>query len=380
MTELPKKVQDYLDNTAKKQIGAQNTRLIADYLEKCAAMPSQPSDSRLWTIANRMKKVSLLLKNKALNALTEKDLQDMNLQLRAEGLESAADYRKILKHYFKTMNKKKFSELIFSDFLKNPRNGHKLLVDPNDFWTETECNAYLRESQLYKPTKPTPRPLKQAAWAGLWLSTGCRPHELLGMHKKDIVFEVPQTLIVRVGENTKTGKRSIVLQGNEAAGTWHYVKPHWESLKDNEPLFDCSYNAMKKVHNKMCDRAHIAKDRKRNFYIARKKTLTHFYQDFGIVKAASMAGHIQGSSVMKHYVAMNEDMLKANAKSAAVQLKTCPNPSCGAENEPHESQCKECGSPLDRKKFSIIFERNTTGLIEKMITEALREKGLIKGG
>lgn len=327
-----------------------NLKLIEEHLQRCAALPSQPGESRLKTIKVRLRTVARLL-GKPLDGLNEKDLQTLNLAMRERNMESAADYRKVLKRFLKLKDKKKYIDLIDSDYMKAPRrNGHKLLVDPEDFWSEEENNRYIEESKTHSP--------KQAAWAGLWIATGCRPHELLALKKESIEFDAKTgTLLVRVA-SAKTGKRSIVLQGNEAAGVWRLTKPHIETLEEGSLLFPCSYQAIKKVHVRICKRAHIKK--RTNFYNARKAALTRFYNSFGLVKAASMAGHVPGSNSMKHYVALSENQL-IEQSLPKVELRPCP--ACNEINEPYFSQCRKCGSPLDKKKFAAIFEKTTSELI-----------------
>lgn len=342
------------------EINKNNLKLIEEHLERCAALPSQPGESRLRTIETRLRTVARLI-SKPLDSLEEKDLQNLNLAMRNKGMESAADYRKVLKRFLKLKDKKKYIDLIDSDYLKAPRrNGHKKLVDPDNFWTEKENNRYIEESKAHSN--------KQAAWAGLWIATGSRPHELLALQKQNIQYDNEnKTLLVKIpeytrqGTRTKTGKRSIVLNGNEGAGVWQLAKPHLETLKDNNWVFDCSYQAMKKVHTKICKRCHITKPT--NFYNARKARLTRFYNENGLSAATSMAGHTPGSSAMKHYVAMSEQQLKQQTLPK-VELKPCPNPSCGQVNEPHQNLCQKCGSPLDRKKFAAIFEKTTEELID----------------
>jgi len=353
--ELSARITQFLEN-AETQIGKHNTELLGEYLEKCAALPTEPTESRLLTIGTRMKGVSRMLDNRPLDQLAEKDLQTLNLRMREREMKSARDYRKVLKKFFTLKDKKKYIDLIDSPYMKSPRrkNGSRKLVDPDEFWNEEECNRYLEESKLHST--------KHACWAGLWLSTAARPLELLQLRKKDIVFEEPAIFILRIREG-KTGKRSVILEGAEAKGVWHYVRPRFEELKDNEEVFGCTYNAMLKVHRRTCKKAHIGSDKRINFYIARKMGLTRFYNTFGLVKAASMAGHVPGSGAMKHYLALNEAQLREK-KPINVELKTCPNPSCASTNEPHKTSCEKCGSPLDRQKFAKIMQKNVDELID----------------
>lgn len=357
MTKIPETVKERLSKS-KEEIGEHNTNLIEQFIEQCAALPSEPRESRLLTIATRIRSVSKMLGNKPLDQLKESDLKDLNLAMRQKEMQSASDYRKILKRFLKLKDKKMYFDLIDSPFLANPRkkNGSKPLVDADTFWDERESNRYLEESLTHSS--------RHSAWASLWLSTGCRPHELLALKKENIKFEEKtNTLLIRVN-SLKTGKRSIVLQDGEAQGVWHYLKDYLQTLEDDMRLFDCSYNAILKIHKKICKRAKIGANKKKNFYIARKMTLTRFYNTYGMAKAASMAGHVQGSNSMKNYVAMSEDMLQEKTM-IKVEIRTCPNPACSStKNEPHYSQCIECGSPLDKAKYADIIQRNVNELID----------------
>jgi hypothetical protein len=94
--------------------------------------------------------------------------------------------------------------------------------------------------------------------------------------------------------------------------------------------------------------------------------LTRFYNEYKLVKAATLAGHVPGSKVMKHYVALTEQQLKEE-ESPSLSIRVCPNPSCGVENDPHQKYCSVCSSPLDKKVFSEIFEKQIDEMLETKI-------------
>lgn len=339
-----------------QELSKYNEKLIKEHLQRCAALPSQPGENRLKTIKAKLSTVARLA-GKPLDRLTEKDLQELNLTMREREMKSSQDYRKTLKRFLKLKDKKKFIELIDSDYLKAPRgNGHKALVDPDNFWSEEENNRYIQESKAHSK--------RQGCWAALWIATGCRPHELLALKKESIELEEKTgTLLVRVNSK-KTGKRSIVFQGNEALGIWKLCKPYLDQLSPSNLLFPYTYNAIKKTHVRICKKLRIKKPF--IFYNARKAALTRFYNTYGMAKAASMAGHVPGSSAMKHYVAMSETQLKEQTLPK-IEIHQCPNPACGFANEPYYSHCQKCGSPLDKAKFAAIFERNMNELIENRL-------------
>lgn len=363
MAQLPEKVEKNLKE-AEKEIGEHNIQQIREHLLRSMALPTPITESNLKTMSVRLKTVARLI-GRPLDDLKEKDLQTLNLRMREKGMVSGQDYRKVLKRFLLLKNKKKYFDLIDSMYLKAPsRNGHKLLVDADEFWSKEECNRYLEESYHHSP--------KQSAWAGLWLATGCRPHELLMLCKKDIECKEDGSLIVRVSPKAKTGKRSVVLQGNEGAGVWYYLQRHLKNLENNQRLFPYSYNAALKTHRYICKRVRIGKTKKTNFYIARKQRLTDFYNRYGLAKAASMSGHTPGSKSMRHYVAMSEEMLQQK-ELPNVESHKCPNPQCNAVNDPHYSNCQRCGAPLSQDKFNALVQKNMEGLIELV----LEKHGLI---
>jgi len=360
MPDVPNRVKKYLAKMPE-QIGSQNAGLISDFCKSYLALPSEPGERRVKQSACRLKQVSLMLDNKAFDSLTEKDLAQLNLKMREREMKSAQDYRKVLKRLFVLKDKPRFLPLIDSPYLKAPRrkaNAPKL-VSPERFWSQAEIDRYLDESRRYSP--------RQAAWAGLWLSSGCRPSELLALRKQDIEKN-NGNLIVKVQQG-KTGSRTIVLQEQEAAGVWLLAEPWLNTLADEERIIGVSYEMQSKIHRKICLRAGIAKDKDQNFYVARKMALTRFYNQNGMVRAATMAGHVPGSSIMRHYVGLSEAQLSGEA-CAKVSTKICPNPTCGAENAPQVSQCGMCGSPTNREQFAALFK----GEIKKLIAAAWAEE------
>ncbi|MCX6803538.1 MAG: site-specific integrase [Candidatus Diapherotrites archaeon] len=345
-------------------IGEHNGGLIAKFLNKYQALPSAPGTKRLTLLAMRLKSVCVMINKAPLDSLTEQDLITLNLAMRKKGLLSAHDYRKSLRQFLRLTDKKKYYDLLESDYLRSPpkKANDRLLVDPDTFWNKDEIARYLQCSKEYS--------LRQAAWAGLWLSCGARPHELLNLTKRDIEFD-EEFLTVRI-QNGKTGKRSIVLNDNYGKGAWNYIKPYWETLTPNEKLFNIGWHAIDQLHHVICKQAKIGKDKKINLYVARKMVLTRFYNDYKLVKAATLAGHVPGSKSMKNYVALTEQQLRDD-ETPTISTKFCPNSSCGQENEPHQTYCIKCSAPLDRKKFSDIFDKKVDEIVKTQI-ELIKSK------
>lgn len=355
-------------NIAHKYTTTHNANLIRNHINKASALVSEPGFKRLTLLAMRLKTISRLLNNKNLDELIEQDLIDLNNALRKKGLISASDYRKTLKQFLKLLDKKKHFDLIDSEFLKTTtrKETGKKLVDAETFWTQEQIEAYLKKSKEYS--------LRQSAWAGIWLSSGCRPGEILEMRKKHLEFKDGYLkIIVPKG---KTGKRLIVLNGNNAPAVWGYIEPYWNTLKDEDILFDHGWGFAHRIHEKICKRAMIPKDKDWRFYMARKLNLTKFYNTMGLAKASSMAGHTPGSRNMRHYVALSEAQL-INEKPVEVSLKYCPNPSCSEPNETHLIHCVKCSAPLDKKVYASIINKSIDDRIKAQL-ELIDREALIQ--
>ncbi len=359
---MEEKIENYIAEMPQR-IGNHNTKLLINFIKSYKSLPSAPTDQRVLLVLRRLSSISKMIKNKPLDSLTENDLQDLNLAMREKMMLSSQDYRKTLKQFLKLLDKKKYFDLIDSYYLKAPQRkaNEKPLVDPSEFWEQSQMEAYIQASAQYSP--------RQLAWAGLWLTTGCRPNEILTLTKKDLEYR-DLMLLVRV--NGKTGKRTIVLNKTEAPAIWNYLQPHLNTLKNEEKIFTLNWEQQDRIHKQLCNQINLPQHKSRKLYIARKMNLTRFYNTYGLVKASSMAGHVAGSKAMKHYVALTEEQL-TDQQLAKVELKICPNPCCSATNEPHFVQCFKCGSPLNKKQFSDILQKNVIDLIDARLDLAKQD-------
>ncbi|MBI4052884.1 MAG: site-specific integrase [Candidatus Diapherotrites archaeon] len=345
----------------EEQIGKHNAQLIIAFAEKHRATVTEPSLQRISTVCIRLKSIAKWL-NKPLDRLTEADLIRLNTAMRDKGMKSSADYRQCLKHFFKLTDKKRFYDLIESEYLRNvKKKGTDQLVDAEEFWSQSQCNDYLMESLN--------RSKRHGAFAAIWLSCGMRPHEIMGLHKADLELD-GQSLVVKV-RSGKTGKRTIVLNGNEGTGVFRYVEPYLDTLKDNEKLFSLTYKAVEKCHHNICEKIGLPEGKSRKLYMSRKRTLTRWYNEFGLVKAAKMCGHVQGGRAMKHYLDMTDEELKENKRPERLENKVCPNPNCKQVNEPLSGLCSKCSSPLDRERFDELIKSSLDELVETKIALAI---------
>ena len=175
----------------------------------------------------------------------------------------------------------------------------------------------------------------------------------------------------------KTKERVIVLLNSEATAVWENVRPYLEELQSNERLFPLTWAGLNNVHQLICTRAKIPKNKDLPLYMARKMILSRWYNEYGLAKASQMAGHTPGSKIMKHYVNLTEEQLIEGAKLVKIEVKICPNPDCGTENEPYQTHCQKCLSPLDKQAFAQIISKNIDNKISAQI-ELIKKDFMIK--
>lgn len=368
---------DYLDKEKPQEINISgnhyticehNSKLIRDYARMLQAQPTEPGYPRIQVECSRLKSMSQMLKNKYLDKLIENDLIELNNVMRDKKMKAPKYYRKVLKRFLTLTNKKKYLDLIDSPYLKNVKSkaNSEPLVDPDKFWNQEEISRFLKVSKEYSD--------RVAAFAAIWLTSGCRPGEILFICKKNIYIENEQ-LVIKV-PGGKTGKRTIVFDLDESKTIWEYVEPHWKTLTDDQKLFSFVYNYAYRIHKKLLKRANIPKNKYQIMYGARKLVGTKFYRSYDMPKASSMFGHVQMSPAAKHYIALTDNDLFGK-KPVRFSKRVCPNPSCGFENPAHFSHCEKCSAPLDREKFAEIFEKKTEDLLNAKL-EIFKKELMLK--
>lgn len=347
-----------------------NAELVRKYVDKLRAMPSQPVDRGLYTAGLRMTQALRHMNNPELSDLTEKDILVLNKSLRESNIVSANDIRKELKRFMKLTDKKKYYELIESEYMKSARRkkNAKKVVDSSKFWTDTDCQQYISECQR--------KSNKLLAWATLLISSGCRPHEILALKRKDVEYD-GNFLTIRVPEGTKTGSRAVVLKGSEANGIWSYLQPRFEEISDDDDsVVDYTYAGIHSAHRRVLQKMNFSKEKYWHPYGLRKMRVTRFYSE-NPGQAHAQVGHTPGSPVQRHYVAVDENQLKGK-QLFSLATRTCPNPGCSIENKPTENVCVQCGSPLDEEKFKAIFEKQAEKLVEAQLERFKAEFSLKK--
>jgi integrase len=306
-----------------------NANLVREFIEKNKDLPNPPSTTRLILQVQRLKSITRMLDDIPLDEINIEDVKKLNRTMNERKMLSASDYRKSLKRFFRLKDKKKYFDLLDSEYFKENRYAiDKPLVDPEKFWSDEEIEQYLFQSKNSS--------LVQSAFAAILISTGARPKEILSIRKKDI-FLKEQNLVIRInGTKTFRSKRSIVIKGSPAIANWNYIEPHLKTLSDEELLFNFGWAGARKRHQRICKLANIPKTKGLNFYTLRKQALTRIYGNpkLGYAQACAMAGHTPGAKAMKHYVGFSEEQL-INEAPYEISLKKCPNPLCSFENEPH---------------------------------------------
>lgn len=361
-------LESYLTRLGKR-IGEHNAGLIREFAKNYRSLPTEPGDYKALILCHHLKSIVQMINGHPLDVLTEDDLKSINRVMRDRKMKASYEYRKTLKRFLKLKDKKKYFDLIDSEYLKTPntKNNSEKHVNPNEFWDPNQMEAYIRESREHSP--------RQLAWAGLWLTCGGRPHEILGLRKNDLSIRNEQ-LVIQIREG-KTGSRMIVLDPQETKQVWTYLNPHLETLNDDQKLFDICWTQQNYIHKQICTKINLPENKSRHLYTARKMCLTRFYNTYGLAKAATMAGHTPGAKAMRHYVALKETELLGTELLSKVARKICPNPSCSAENDTSETQCCKCKSPLDKQAFASILNQNLDEKINSQL-ELIKKDFTIK--
>jgi integrase len=348
---------NYLGKLEEK-VGEHNAELIREYNTRQAALPDEPGLKRQMVSVHRISSISQKLDNHPLDKITEKEIIKLNTKMRNKNMSSASDYRKQLKQFLKLVIKPRLSkderadllDLLDSEFFKtsSKHSGKNKPVDPEEFWEEQQIVDYLKASKNHS--------VRQLAFAGLWLSIGGRPQEILNLKKSD--FEDREgKLIIRIrGTKTDVSNRVVILEPSEAKQLKEYLKPRFLEMNENEKIVPICWTQQKDIHHFLCDKINLPKGKSRKLYISRKMTLTRWYNTYGLAKAAQMAGHIVGARAMKHYVALSESDLLTDKPKTSIAKKTCPN--CNTENDASETQCYSCHSPLNKQAFTQILNQN----------------------
>jgi len=131
----------------EERTGKHNGTLILKVLNKIEAMPEEPGPARIYAAASRLNTIAEIL-DKPMDELIEADLIRFNKELKDREMKSAKYYRRALKQFLRLTDKKKFIDLIDSDYLRSPKTKNskeKKLVDPNDFWTIENMTDYIKE-------------------------------------------------------------------------------------------------------------------------------------------------------------------------------------------------------------------------------------------
>jgi len=355
--------QSQLNNYLSKldnRLGEHNAELIREFNARHTALPDEPGARRQYACIHRLSSISRMLDNHPLDKITENEIIKLNTKMRNRNMVSAGDYRKQLKQFLRLVIKPRLSkderadliDLMESDFMKTTsrHSGNKKPVDPEQFWEEKHIRDYIKASKNHSA--------RQLAFAGLWFSVGGRPQEVLDIKKQDLEERNGQLIIRIRGTKTDVSNRIVVLEKAESKQVKEYLSARLAEMKPSEKIIPIGYRQQKEIHQYLCDKINLPKQKSRRLYISRKMTLTRWYNTYGLAKAAQMAGHTVGARAMKYYVALSEADLISDSPKTSIAKKVCPNPNCRAENDASENQCSICHSPLDKQAFSQILNNN----------------------
>jgi integrase/recombinase XerD len=262
----------------------------------------------------------------------------------------------------------------------------KSIYKPTDLWTDEDDSLFLRYC-------PNPR---DKCYHSMSDDSSCRPHELLRLRIKDVVFKITPDKTRQYAEvlvNGKTGSRSIPLI-NSIPYIKDWIDQHPQSVNPNSILL-CGFSksvgkklnttSLGQIYNrykneyfpKLCEDPNVPLEDKQkirellkkpwNPYIRRHSSLT---EKSGILKEHHLrqyAGWSPGSNMHLKYLhyfgnESSEGILTAygiNTKQEKVSdiltPKQCPN--CNEPNKPDSKFCAKCRMVLTYDAYNETLEK-----------------------
>jgi integrase len=263
----------------------------------------------------------------------------------------------------------------------------KSIYKPTDLWTEEDDSLFLKYC-------PNPR---DKCYHTMSRDSACRPHELLKLRIKDVVFKLTpyKKQYAEVVVNGKTGTRSIPLI-NSIPYLKDWINQHPQGRNPNSILI-CGLgksigraiqvislntiykNYRDKFFPKLLDNSNVLPEDKHkirellkkpwNPYIRRHSALT---EKSGILKEhylRQFAGWSPGSNMHLKYLhyfgnESNDSLLEAyglvtkdKKLSDALRPKQCPN--CDEPNKPDSKFCAKCRMVLTYDAYNDTLENQT---------------------
>ena len=262
-----------------------------------------------------MEHISLYLKNETAKTNSE----------RAKARKLAA-IRSFLKYYYK----QELIENNVSTLVDTPKLHEKAIVrlDANEVadlldTVEQGSGLSARQQTYHEQTK-----VRDTAILTLFLGTGIRISELVGIDVKDVDFERNQFVVTRKGGNqerlafgdeVRTALQSYILQREEVIPLPGHENALFLSLQKKRITARAVENLVKKYATLSTPLKKITPHKLRSTYG------TMLYQESGdIYLVADVLGHKDVNTTRKHYAAISEDRRRAAAKYIKLREEDLP--------------------------------------------------------
>jgi len=364
------------------RISQENALTIADYIMSMRT-EMNPTDNYRGDTIKGVAKFSIFCNNKPLKKVTRDDIisfldgfrKPESVDPLHKWVGTYNTYRIYLTRFFKWL----YYPNIEPDKRSNPKVIENILIlrrkeqsiyKPTDLWTEEDDILFLR----YCPSK------RMKCYHTISRDASCRPHEILGLKVKDVVFKTAGNhLYAEVLVNGKTGPRSIPLIDSIPYLKDYLDHEHPMSGNPNSILISGTrksngkkvrigslYNIYKKYKEEYFprllesptvspeDKSKIRELLKKpwNPYIRRHSALTDkskILKEHVLRQHAGWSGRSQMHLRYLHYYGneSNESILEAHGiitkdhkLSDASKSKQCPN--CSEPNKPDSRFCAKC--------------------------------------
>jgi integrase/recombinase XerD len=392
---------DYLtkaSNRRLKAIGEVNSRAICEYV-KCFESETRLSESYKKLTATILMYCSEFSNNKKFKDMTKDDnLAFLNSLRKSEDLDplhgwvsTYNTYLIVLGRFFKWLY---HPDLSPKERLKpscidlaSLRRKEQSIYKPTDMWTQDDDVLFLK----YCPSK------RDRCYHAISRDSSCRPHELLKLKIKDVVFKMASDGHRQYAEvlvNGKTGQRHIPLI-NSIPYLKDWINDHPQSSNPNSILI-CGFNKSlgrsiriqslnnvyhfykKKFFPKLLNDPNVLPEDKEkirellrkpwNPYIRRHSALTEKSKILSEHVLRQHAGWSATSNMHQKYVhyfgnESNESILEAyglinrnKQEIDKLKPKSCFN--CNEQNKPKEKFCSKCRMVLSYDAYTEVIKEN----------------------
>jgi integrase/recombinase XerD len=385
-------VHSYLHRDLTENVSPKNALTIAEYILEMKTENNLSDNYRVTTI-ELLSILSKFHKNKAFLLITRDDIISYLDSLRKPDMSDPLHKwigtynlrRTMLLRFFKwlyypddTLRARKIPAVVQK--IPMLKRKEQSIYKPTDLWTVEDDLLFLK----YCPNK------RDRCYHAVSRDTSCRPHEILNLRIKDVVFKTAENhQYAEVLVNGKTGSRVIPLfnslpfvkdwldehfqRGNPSA----FLIPSRDRKNFGKKLrcnsVNCIYRYYKsKYFPKLLKDPHVPRDEKQkitnlldkpwNPYIRRHSALTKkstILKEHTLRQHAGWSGRSQMHLKYLHYFGneSSENLLEAygiihkdKRASDALKPKQCPN--CGEPNKPDNRFCAKCRMVLTYDAYS----------------------------